>query len=161
VSGPPIEPGSLLVAAQHVCADCASNHSSNGTQRSTTEFVSKECTAGASYERRSETTLTFSGTTGCARRAELALWWSAVAVLLVSITLLLPMLAAILLRLGCVLLVGSLMLLVLRRWWVGGVTAVRVVALVVLALGGRAIAVLLGSLIGIMRWCPVLALWPR
>jgi hypothetical protein len=45
------------------------------------------------------------------------------------------------------LLVGVVVLLVLRRRRVRRVAAVRVVALVILALGRRAIAVLLGSLV--------------
>ena len=40
----------VLLVAQHVCADCASNHSADGTQRSTTKLVTKECATSASYE---------------------------------------------------------------------------------------------------------------
>jgi hypothetical protein len=56
------------------------------------------------------------------------------------------------------LLVRVVVLLVLRRRRVRRVAAVRVVALVVLALGRRAITVLLGRLVRVVRGRSVLAL---
>ena len=83
--------------------------------------------------------------------------WSAVALLLAVVSVLLSMLVAILwltiLRLGRVLLVRVVMLLVLRRRRVGRVATIRIVALVILALGRRAIAVLLGRLVVVRGRC--------
>jgi hypothetical protein len=139
--------GDVLVA-QHVCADGAGDETAEGAECAAAELVTQEGAAGTADEGRTESAVAFCGPAGL---AGLAVLGRTVSDLLVLIAV------GWLLSVAVLLLVGILVTLVLLRGRVGRVAAVGIVALVVLALGRSAVALLV-LLVRVVGRCLVRAL---
>jgi hypothetical protein len=126
----------LMLIRQHIRAHSPSNHTTDGTKRPSAELGAHERSTGAAHERRPKSALTFRSR--CARLAVL------------------PLLVALLRRAVALVAVAlvrrrrTVATLVLLRW-VGRLSAVRVVALVVVAIA----ALVLGWRLLVGRRCAV------